>query len=231
MSQTPNETDQTLQSEELWGLLFPACSCHVDKERSHFIRRTPGNNLAHAIVVTNETASWVSERCGSEYIHIQNINEDGLSYSVIWDATEWSLSDERRRILRAGHLASDVSYIRKKASDLRIEMIADALSKAKLFTAQKAFDVAIAITSQGEEVYLNKSRQLNDALKGAFNNINVYFPIEEVIQIVDTRGVMSAITTTQNEQEPTEEIYQGNTETQDQSREGDGEECQAPREA
>lgn len=224
MSQTPNET--TIQDEELWGLLFPACSCHIDKERSHFIRRTPGNNLAHAIVSTNETAEWVKARCGSEHIHIQNINEDGLSYSVIWDATEWSLSDERRRILRAGHLASDVSYIRKKAEELRIEMVADSLGKAKLFTKQKAFEVAIAITSQGEEVYLNKSRQLNEALKGAFNNINVYFPLEEVIKIVDTRGVMSAIATTQtNEQSTTEELHQGSAETQDQSRESDREEC------
>ena len=189
--QSPNENQEQIQSEELWGLLFPACSCHVDKERSHFIRRTPGNNLAHAIVVTNQTAAWVKACCGSEHIHIQNVDEDGLSYSVIWDATEWSLSDERRRILRAGHLASDVSYLRKKAEELRIEMVADSLSKAKLFTKQKAFEVAAAITSQGEEVYLNKSRQLNDALKGAFNNINVYFPIEEVLRIVDTRNTLS----------------------------------------
>lgn len=228
MPQTPNETDQTIQSEELWGLLFPACSCHIDKERSHFIRRTPGNNLAHAIVSTNETAAWIKARCGSEHIHIQTIDEDGLSYSVIWDATEWSLSDERRRILRAGHLASDISYIRKKAEELRIEMVADSLSKAKLFTKQKAFEVAAAITSQGEEVYLNKSRQLNDALKGAFNNINVYFPIEEVLKIVDTRGVLDQLNNQpynqQDEQKPTEENNQGSHASQDQDEQSNGEE-------
>ena len=222
--QSPNENTTQIQSEELWGLLFPACSCHVDKERGHFIRRTPGNNLAHAIVVTNQTAAWVKACCGSEHIHIQNIDEDGLSYSVIWDATEWSLSDERRRILRAGHLASDVSYLRKKAEELRIEMVADSLSKAKLFTKQKAFEVAAAITSQGEEVYLNKSRQLNDALKGAFNNINVYFPIEEVLKIVDTRGVLKQLNQQDDEQKPTEENHQRSTAPQDQDEQSDGEE-------
>lgn len=232
----PNEDIPQIQNEELWGLLFPACSCHVDKERSHFIRRTPGNNLVHAIVSTNETAAWVKACCGSEHIHIQNIDEDGLSYSVIWDATEWSLSDERRRILRAGHLASDISYLRKKAEALRIEMIADALSKAKLFNKQKAFEVAAAITSQGEEVYLNKSKQLNDALKGAFNNINCYFPIEEVLKIVDTRGVLESLNqqeeslnqqdhTQQNEQEPTEQNHQGSNTTQEQSGESHAAEC------
>lgn len=223
----PNEDIPQIQNEELWGLLFPACSCHVDKERSHFIRRTPGNNLAHAIVTTNQTAAWVKACCGSEHIHIQNIDEDGLSYSVIWDATDWSLSDERRRILRAGHLASDISYIRKKAEELRVEMIADALSKAKLFNKQKAFEVAAAITSQGEEVYLNKSRQLNDALKGAFNNINCYFPIEEVLKIVDTRGVLEQLNNqsdNHNEQKPTEESYDGSSSPQSQSAESDGEE-------
>lgn len=221
--QSPNENTTQIQSEELWGLLFPACSCHVDKERSHFIRRTPGNNLAHAIVVTNETAAWVKARCGSEHIHIQNIDEDGLSYSVIWDSTEWSLSDERRRILRAGHLASDVSYLHKKAEELRIEMVADSLSKAKLFTKQKAFEVAAAITSQGEEVYLNKSRQLNEALKGAFNNINVYFPIEEVLKIVDTRGILESLNQPQeNEQKPTEENHQGSIAPQGQDEQSNG---------
>ena len=226
----PNEDIPQIQNEELWGLLFPACSCHVDKERSHFIRRTPGNNLAHAIVTTNQTAAWVKACCGSEHIHIQNIDEDGLSYSVIWDATDWSLSDERRRILRAGHLASDISYIRKKAEELRVEMIADALSKAKLFNKQKAFEVAAAITSQGEEIYLNKSRQLNDALKGAFNNINCYFPIEEVLKIVDTRGVLEQLNNqsdNHNEQKPTEENTQGSDAPSSQSEQRNEEEREA----
>lgn len=207
-----NENNQEkITAQELWGLLFPACACHVDAERSHFIRRTPGNNLAHAIVTTNETAEWVKAHSASEHFHIQRIDEDGLSYSVIWDATEWNLSDERRRILRANHLASDVSYIRKKAEELRVEMISDALSKAKLFNRQKATEVAAAITSQGEEIYLNKSRQLNEALKGAFNNINCYFPIEEVLKIVDTRNILNY------EQKPTEENNQGSPETTEQS--------------
>jgi hypothetical protein len=214
-----NENNQEkITAQELWGLLFPACACHVDAERSHFIRRTPGNNLAHAIVATNETAEWVKAHSASEHLHIQRINEDGLDYSVIWDSTEWNLSDERRRILRANHLASDVSYIRKKAEELRVEMISDALSKAKLFNKQKAFEVATAITSQGEEIYLNKSRQLNEALKGAFNNINCYFPIEEVLKIVDTRNILNY------EQKPTEENNQGSPETTEQSGESHTEE-------
>lgn len=213
-----NENQEKITAQELWGLLFPACACHVDAERSHFIRRTPGNNLAHAIVATNETAEWVKAHSASEHLHIQRINEDGLDYSVIWDSTEWNLSDERRRILRANHLASDVSYIRKKAEELRVEMISDALSKAKLFNKQKAFEVATAITSQGEEIYLNKSRQLNDALKGAFNNINCYFPIEEVLKIVDTRNILNY------EQKPTEENNQGSPETTEQSGESHTEE-------
>ena len=217
-----NENQEKITAQELWGLLFPACACHVDAERSHFIRRTPGNNLAHAIVATNETAEWVKAHSASEHLHIQRINEDGLDYSVIWDSTEWNLSDERRRILRANHLASDVSYIRKKAEELRVEMISDALSRAKLFNKQKAFEVATAITSQGEEIYLNKSRQLNDALKGAFNNINCYFPIEEVLKIVDTRNILNY------EQKPTEENNQGSPETTEQSGESHTEERLAP---
>lgn len=213
-----NENQEKITAQELWGLLFPACACHVDAERGHFIRRTPGNNLAHAIVATNETAEWVKAHSASEHLHIQRINEDGLDYSVIWDSTEWNLSDERRRILRANHLASDVSYIRKKAEELRVEMISDALSRAKLFNKQKAFEVATAITSQGEEIYLNKSRQLNDALKGAFNNINCYFPIEEVLKIVDTRNILNY------EQKPTEENNQGSPETTEQSGESHTEE-------
>ena len=213
-----NENQEKITAQELWGLLFPSCSCHVDAERGHFIRRTGGNNLAHAIVATNETADWVKAHCASEHLHIQRINEDGFSYSVIWDATDWNLSDERRRILRANHLASDISYIRKKAEDLRVEMISDALAKAKLFNRQKATEVAIAITSQGEEVYLNKSRQLNDALKGAFNNINCYFPLEEVLKIVDTRNILNY------EQKPTEENNQGSPETTEQSGESHTEE-------
>lgn len=219
MQHPQNENqEQNISPQELWQLLFPACSCHVDRERSHFIRRTPGNNLAHAIVVSNETASWVKAHSASEHLHIQRINEDGLDYSVIWDSTEWNLSDERRRILRANHLASDVSYIRKKAEELRVEMISDALSRAKLFNRQKATEVATAITSQGEEIYLNKSRQLNEALKGAFNNINCYFPIEEVLKIVDTRNILNY------EQKPAEENNQGSPETTEQSGESHTEE-------
>jgi hypothetical protein len=208
----------SITSEALWGLLFPACACHVDTERGHFIRRTAGNNLAHAIVATNETAEWVKAHCAGEHIHLQRIDEDGLSYSVIWDSTEWNLSDERRRTLRANHLASDISFLHKKAQELRIEMIADALSKAKLFNKQKAFEVAAAITSQGEEVYLNKSRQLNDALKGAFNNINCYFPIEEVLRIVDTRNILTY------EQSPTTEDNQRITALEEESGRGHEEE-------
>ena len=215
-------TQEKITAQELWGLLFPACSCHVDAERGHFIRRTPGNNLAHAIVATNETAQWVKAHSASEHLHIQRINEDGLDYSVIWDGTEWNLSDERRRILRANHLASDVSYIRKKAEELRVEMISDALSRAKLFNRQKATEVAIAITSQGEEIYLNKSRQLNEALKGAFNNINCYFPIEEVLKIVDTRNILNY------EQSTTTEDNQGSPEITDQSQQSHYEEHLPP---
>lgn len=216
--QNEDKEEQIIGPRELWGLLFPSCSCHVDDQRSHFIRRTGGNNLAHAIVATNETADWVKAHCASEHIHIQRIREDGMDYSVIWDATDWSLSDERRRILRANHLASDISYIRKKAEDLRVEMISDALSKAKLFNRQKATEVAVAITSQGEEIYLNKSRQLNEALKGAFNNINCYFPIEEVLKIVDTRNVLNY------EQEPTEKSHDRSSPLEIQSGESNAEE-------
>jgi hypothetical protein len=97
-------------------------------------------------------------------------------------------------------------------------MISDALSKAKLFNRQKATEVAVAITSQGEEVYLNKSRQLNDALKGAFNNINCYFPIEEVLKIVDTRNVLNY------EQSPTTEDNQRSPEVTEQSQQSHTEE-------
>lgn len=217
-----NEDIQKITPQELWGLLFPSCSCHVDAERGHFIRRTGGNNLAHAIVATNETADWVKAHSASEHLHIQRIREDGFDYSVIWDSTDWNLSDERRRLLRANHLASDISYIRKKAEDLRVEMISDALSKAKLFNRQKATEVAVAITSQGEEVYLNKSRQLNDALKGAFNNINCYFPIEEVLKIVDTRNILNY------EQSPTEEDNQRSHASAQQDEQSYRQECQTP---
>lgn len=225
--QNENDDEQKqINSYQLWGLLFPACACHVDAERGHFIRRTPGNNLAHAIVASNETAEWVKAHCASEHIHIQRIEEDGHNYSVVWDATEWALSDERRRLLRANHIASDVSYIRKKAEDLRIELIGDSLSRAKLFTRQKATEVAIAITSRGEEVYLNKSRQLNEALKGAFSNINCYFPIEEVIKIVDTRGVIESLNNNQqHEQTTTEQDNQRGDEVTEEHGQGDQAQC------
>jgi hypothetical protein len=103
------------------------------------------------------------------------------------------------------------------------------LSKAKLFTKQKAFEVAAAITSQGEEVYLNKSRQLNDALRGAFNNINCYFPIEEVLRIVDTRGLLEKLNQEnqpqQDEQKPTEEMSEGSSTPQSQDGQGYYQEC------
>lgn len=228
--QNENDDEQKqINSYQLWGLLFPACACYVDAERGHFIRRTPGNNLAHAIVASNETADWVKAHCAGEHIHIQRIEEDGHNYSVVWDATEWALSDERRRLLRANHIASDVSYIRKKAEDLRIELIGDALAKAKLFTRQKATEVAIAITSQGEEVYLNKSRQLNEALKGAFSNINCYFPIEEVIKIVDTRGVIESLNNNQqHEQTITEQDNQRGDEVTEEHGQGDQAQCLVP---
>jgi hypothetical protein len=108
----------------------------------------------------------------------------------------------------------DDKIARKKAEALRIELIGDALAKAKLFTRQKATEVAIAITSQGEEVYLTKSRQLNDALKGAFNNINCYFPIEEVIKIVDTRGVIDKLNN--HEQTTTEQVPEGSSPAEEQ---------------
>ena len=228
-NENTDEDQKQIDSYQLWGLLFPSCACHVDTERSNFIRRTPGNNLAHAIVTANETADWVKARCAGEHIHIQRVDEDGLSYSVVWDATEWNLSDERRKTLRANHLASDVSYILKKAEALRIELISDALAKAKLFTRQKATEVAIAITAQGEEVYLTKSRQLNDALKGAFNNINCYFPIEEIIKIVDTRGVVESLNNQQNnqqnEQTTTEQMQEGSLAPEEQDGQSHAEEC------
>jgi len=229
-NENSHEEPEKLNSYQLWGLLFPACSCSVDAERGHFIRRTPGNNLAHAIVASNETAEWVKAHCAGEHIHIQRIEEDGHNYSVVWDATEWALSDERRRLLRANHIASDVSYIRKKAEELRIELIGDSLSRAKLFTRQKATEVAIAITSQGEEVYLHKSKQLNEALKGAFNNINCYFPIEEVIKIVDTRGVIESLNNNhqENEQTITEQDNQSSNEVTEGHGESDQEERLAP---
>ena len=226
-NENTNEEPEKLSSYQLWGLFFPACSCHVDAERSHFIRRTSGNNLAHAIVASNETAEWVKAHCAGEHIHIQRIEEDGHNYSVVWDATEWSLSDERRRLLRANHIASDVSYIRKKAEALRIELIGDSLSRAKLFTRQKATEVAIAITSQGEEVYLHKSKQLNEALKGAFSNINCYFPIEEVIKIVDTRGVIESLNNQDNHQENEQTITEQDNQSGDEVTEGHGEGDQA----
>lgn len=100
-------------------------------------------------------------------------------------------------------------------------MISDALSKAKLFNRQKATEVAVAITSQGEEIYLNKSKQLNEALKGAFNNINCYFPIEEVLKIVDTRNILSY------EQTTTTEDNQGSIAAAEQDEQSNGEESQA----
>jgi hypothetical protein len=125
------EAPQKITSEELWDYSSPLALVDLDAERSHFIRRCPGNNLAHAIVCTHEVAEFVRKTCSSERIHVQRIDEDGLSYCVVWDSTEWSLSDERRRVARAAHFASDVSYLQKKAAELRVDMIADNLSKAE----------------------------------------------------------------------------------------------------
>lgn len=185
-----------LSSPELWALLFPSCACTFDTERAHFIRRLPANMGSFAIVTSHEVADKFAGNAQPEHVYIQRINNDGLNYAVIWEATEWQHSDERRMERAQMHIASDASYISKKIHEYRKELIVTELAKLKLFTKLKAYDLAEAITSKGEEAYQAKSTQFHLAFKGVYENVNIYFTLSQVAKIIDTKNILGYDTKT-----------------------------------
>jgi hypothetical protein len=179
-----------LSSSELWALIFPSCACVLDEERSHFIRRLPNNMGSFALVVSNELADRLAGTIQTEHFYVQRIHADNLHYAVLWDAAEWRHSDERRMENAQRHIASDASYITKKVHEYRKELIVLELDKLKIFTKAKSYDLAEAITSKGEENYKEKTDQFHKAFKGAYENVNIYFPLAQVARIIDTNNIL-----------------------------------------
>jgi hypothetical protein len=216
-----------ITSSELWALLFPSCACTFDAERSHFIRRLPGNMGSFAVVVSDEIADKLSSELQPEHFYIQRINNDGLSYAVIWEATEWRHSNERRVENAQLHIASDASYISKKIHEYRKELIVIELNKLKLFTKPKSYELAEAITCKGEEIYQQKAEQFHKAFKGVYENVNIYFTIQQVAKIIDTKNILgydTQATTTEDIQtspetnQPRQEVLREEGETAHQER-------------
>jgi hypothetical protein len=184
----------TITPSILYSLLFPSCDVTLDDFKSHFIRRTYGNNLAIARVISLETAELLRPIITTDLFFLQTINEDGLHYCVLWEKTEWEHSVERRRTLREEFLQRDVSHLIARAHELRIHRIAHELVRSAIFPRDKAEALAKSITSRGEETYREKSQHLIDTLRGAFaadhaTNIIIYFPIEQIIKEIDHRNI------------------------------------------
>jgi hypothetical protein len=179
-----------LTSSDLWALIYPSCACNLDEERSNFIRRLPNNMGSFALVISNEMADRLQGTIQTEHFYVQRIHADNLHYAVLWDAAEWRHSDERRMENAQRHIASDASYITKKVHEYRKELIVLELDKLKIFTKAKSYDLAEAITSKGEENYKEKTEQFHKAFKGVYENVNIYFPLEQVAKIIDTNNIL-----------------------------------------
>ena len=143
-----------------------------------------------ALVVSNEMADRLAGTIQTEHFYVQRIHADNLHYAVLWDAAEWRHSDERRMENAQRHIASDASYITKKVHEYRKELIVLELDKLKIFTKAKSYDLAEAITSKGEENYKEKTEQFHKAFKGVYENVNIYFPLEQVAKIIDTNNIL-----------------------------------------
>jgi len=168
-------------NQMLYQLMFPACCCTMDIERSHFIRRCSGNQLAYAHVVSLATAAWFRENTLPESFYIQMVQEDALYYAVIWEPTEWKHSNERRREIAARFQVTDLEYVTKKAIAQRIDILTDILKRTKLFDQIKAQALAHSITSFGEEVYRVKALGLQETLLPITGKIELYIPLEDLI--------------------------------------------------
>lgn len=179
-----------LASSELWALIFPSCACVLDEERSNFIRRLPNNIGSFALVVSNEMADRLQGTIQTEHFYVQRIHADNLHYAVLWDAAEWRHSDERRMENAQKFIESDAKYVTKKVHEYRKELIVLELDKLKIFTKSKSYDLAEALTSKGEDNYKEKTAQFHLAFKGVYENVNIYFPLEQVAKIIDTNNIL-----------------------------------------
>jgi hypothetical protein len=183
----------TITPSLLYSLLFPSCDTAIDDFKAHFIRRTTGNNLAIARIVSLDTAETLRPVITTDLFFLQTINEDGLHYCVLWEKTEWEHSVERRRTLREEFLQRDVSHLINRARELRIHRITHELVRSLIFPRDKAEALAKSITARGEDVYREKAQHLLDTLRGAFTtDITVYFPIETIIKEIDHRNIYEA---------------------------------------
>ncbi|NBW13880.1 MAG: hypothetical protein EBR82_38345 [Caulobacteraceae bacterium] len=191
-----------LSPKQLHELLFRGCTCTLDAAHSHFIRRTAGNHLAYAIVVTPDTADSLSSILTSELFHIQTINEDNLHYCVIWDRTEWEHSAERRRLVRENFLATDIAHLTRRAEEIQFSQLYQAIMATKVFPADKSLALTKSLTSQGEDHYRQRAKHLHDMLLGVFIEQQIYFPIDIIIKSIDTRNLLTSNESTAEVQTP-----------------------------
>ena len=142
------------------------------------------------LVVSNDMADRLQGTIQTEHFYVQRIHADNLHYAVLWDAAEWRHSDERRMENAQRFIESDAKYITKKVHEYRKELIVLELDKLKIFTKSKSYDLAEALTSKGEDNYKEKTAQFHLAFKGVYENVNIYFPLEQVAKIIDTNNIL-----------------------------------------
>lgn len=175
----------------LYELLFSSCACVADECKSHFIRRTAGNQQALAHVLLPQHIEVLRDFIVEELFHLQEINEDKLHYFVLWERTEWDHSNERRALIRKEYQQNDIAFILKTAQDIRLNKIIEALVATKIFNRDKALAYAKSLTSGTEETYAAKALNLVRALTPLIDTkLTIYFPLSESIKQIDHRHVV-----------------------------------------
>lgn len=181
-----------LSPQQLHALLFPGCACTLDAERAHFIRRCPGNGASYTRVIPVDLIDALRPFITAEFFVLQEVNEDGLHYFVLWDKDDWEHSTERRIALRREFLERDVSHILQRAHAARQQRLTDTLFATKIFDRPKAEALARSLLSGSEESYAEKARKLTDMIRpiAANTNFSLYIPLTEIIKSVDARNVI-----------------------------------------
>lgn len=180
-----------MTSKILYEILFSSCACVADECKAHFIRRTPGNQTAFAYVLLPYQADTIRPLLIEEFFFLQEINEDGLHYFVLWQRDEWDHSNERRAVLRKEYQQNDIAFLTKTARDRRLEMIIANLSATGIFPKDKAVAYAKSLTSGTEESYAAKSQALVKVLTPLIDKkLVVYFPLSEILKQIDHRHVI-----------------------------------------
>lgn len=180
-----------MTSQILYEILFSSCACVADECKAHFIRRTLGNQTALAYVLLPAQADALRPFIIEEFFFLQEINEDGLHYFVLWQRDEWFHSNERRAVIRREFQQNDVAFLTKQARDIRIAKIVDALLATKVFNRDKSLAYAKALTAGTEAEYAAKALNLVRVLTPLIDTkLNVYFPLSEILTAIDHRHVI-----------------------------------------